>query len=208
MSFSFLKWQRIYVRTDVKKRVESMHGTNVSLPRTTLERFGLWDECTPIEDEPSLAFRIAAGKRDDEYLLFDPSIRIVRRLDVPGGMAKRTLSGPAYARRVFTYLHNIVGHYFPARFVALYPAYYVLVAWHVTQWIWSDSKIHRTMFARARATGWLYATMPVLWVAWLGAWTVRRWREPPRYAPLLVPEFPDRSDEHELALVTAGSARS
>ena len=36
-------------------------------------------------------------------------------------MNKRTLSAPAYGQRVFTYLHNIVGHYFPARFVLLTP---------------------------------------------------------------------------------------
>jgi hypothetical protein len=42
-------------------------GGNAAIPRKTLERFGLWDECTPIEDEPSLAYRINAGKRADEY---------------------------------------------------------------------------------------------------------------------------------------------
>src|SRR5688572_587169 len=123
LSFNVLKWQRVYARTDVKKQVESLMGGNVAIPRRTLERFGLWDECTPIEDEPSLAYRINAGKRDDEYLLFDPDVKMIRRLDVPGGMGKRTMSGPRYAKRVFTFLHNIVGHYFPARFIALYPAY-------------------------------------------------------------------------------------
>ena len=123
LSFNVLKWQRVYARTDVRKRVESLMGGNVAIPRRTLERFGLWDECTPIEDEPSLAFRINASKRDDEYMLFDPDVKMVRRLEVPGGMAKRTLSGPRYAKRVFTFLHNIVGHYFPLRFALLYPAY-------------------------------------------------------------------------------------
>lgn len=186
LSFSFLKWQRVYARTDAKKRVESLMGGNASIPRRTLERFGLWDECTPIEDEPSLAFRIAAGKRADEYLLFDPSIQMIRRLDVPGGMAKRTLSGPAYAERVFTYLHNIVGHYFPVRFVALYPLYFLLVAYHVTQWICSDSRKHRTVMQRARATAWLYATLPPLWLAWLGTWWYRRLKDgEPHHAPQL-----------------------
>src|SRR5580693_6072239 len=56
LSFNVLKWQRVYARTDVKKHVESLMGGNAAIPRRTLERFGLWDECTPIEDEPSLAF--------------------------------------------------------------------------------------------------------------------------------------------------------
>ena len=145
LSFNVLKWQRVYARTDIKKRVESLMGGNAAIPRRTLERFGLWDECTPIEDEPSLAFRINREKRDDEYLMFDPDVKMIRRLDVPGGMAKRTLSGPAYAKRVFTFLHNIIGHYFPLRFVLLYPAYIYFVAYHVIQWICSDSKKHQTL---------------------------------------------------------------
>jgi hypothetical protein len=169
LSFSWLKWQRVYARADQRKHVDSLMGGNVAIPRATLERFGLWDECTPIEDEPSLAFRIAAGKRDDEYLLFEPDTTMIRRLDVPGGMAKRTLSGPAYAKKVFTYVHNIIGHYFRWRFRLLYPAYFVLVAWHVTEWIVSDSKRHRTWWQRALGTLGLNLSLPFLWLGWLGS---------------------------------------
>jgi glycosyltransferase involved in cell wall biosynthesis len=176
LSFSWLKWQRVYVRSDERKHVESLMGGNVAIPRTTLERFGLWDECTPIEDEPSLAFRIAAGRQADEYLLFEPATPMIRRLDVPGGMAKRTLSGPAYARRVFTYLHNIVGHYFPWRFRLLYPAYVGLVAWHVTEWIVSDSKRHRTWWQRALGSLGFNLSLPLCWLGWLGALVVDRVR--------------------------------
>jgi glycosyltransferase involved in cell wall biosynthesis len=186
LSFNLLKWQRVYARTDVKKHVESLMGGNAAIPRRTLERFGLWDECTPIEDEPSLAFRIAAGKQSGEYLLFDPSIQMLRRLDVPGGMAKRTLSGPAYGQRVFTFLHNIIGHYFPLRFVLLYPAYIFLAGYHVIQWICSDSIRHRTLLRRVLAVGGTGLAFVPMWMYWLAAWCVRRVRdgEPPHAPPL------------------------
>jgi glycosyltransferase involved in cell wall biosynthesis len=188
LSFNALKWQRVYVRTDVEKRVESLMGGNAAIPRRTLERFGLWDECTPIEDEPSLAYRIDAGKRPDEYLLFDPSIEMIRRLDVPGGMAKRTLSGPRYARRVFTFLHNIVAHYFPVRFALLYPAYVFLCAYHVIQWIVSDSKRHRTIVQRTLAVAGLCAVLIPLWAYWLADWAIARMRDgTPEHAPQLAP---------------------
>src|ERR1041385_7321224 len=167
LSFNLLKWQRVYTRTDQRKQVESLMGGNSAIRRRTLERFGLWDECTPIEDEPSLAYRINAGKRRDEYMLFDPAPRMIRRLDVPGGMAKRTLSGPAYAKRVFAFLHNIVGHYFPVRFALLYPLYIYLVAYHVIQWICSDSKKHQTLPRRIWAVGGLCLTLVPMWAAWL-----------------------------------------
>jgi glycosyltransferase involved in cell wall biosynthesis len=189
LSFNVLKWQRVYARTDVKKEVESLMGGNAAIPRTTLERFGLWDECTPIEDEPSLAYRINAGKRDDEYMLFDPNVKMIRRLDVPGGMAKRQLSGPRYAKRVFTFLHNIVGHYFPLRFLLLYPAYIFFVAYHAIEWICSDSKKHRTIATRAWATTGIVLSIIPLWLMWLGELAVKRLREgAPAHAPRLAPQ--------------------
>lgn len=188
LSFNALKWQVVYARADQRKHVESLMGGNAAIRRSTLERFGLWDECTPIEDEPSLAYRIGAGKRDDEYLLFDPAPQMIRRLDVPGGMAKRTMSGPRYAKRVFTFLHNIVGHYFPLRFALLYPAYLFFVAYHTVEWIGWDSKKHDTFTKRAWATSGLVLSIIPLWFVWVGQAWMRRFREGPlAHAPALAP---------------------
>ena len=188
LSFNLLKWQRVYTRTDQRKRVESLMGGNAAIPRRTLERFGLWDECTPIEDEPSLAYRIHAGKHHDEYLLFDPAPKMIRRLDVPGGMAKRMMSGPVYAQRVFTFLHNIIGHYFPIRFALLYPLYLYLVAYHVIQWICSDSKKHQTLPHRIWAVSGLCLSLVPLWAAWLAEWWYLRIRDgAPSHRPELSP---------------------
>jgi glycosyltransferase involved in cell wall biosynthesis len=186
LTFNVLKWQRVYARTDVRKHVESLMGGNAAIPRRTLERFGLWDECPPIEDEPSLAYRINAGKADDEYLLFDPSVTMIRRLDVPGGMAKRQMSGPRYAKRVFTFQHNIVGHYFPLRFIALYPLYIYFVAYHCIEWICSDSKKHQTLPLRIWATTGMILSIIPLWLFWLAQWTYGRIKNgaPKRYDDL------------------------
>ena len=193
LSFNLLKWQRVYTRTDQRKQVESLMGGNSAIRRQALERFGLWDECTPIEDEPSLAYRINAGKRPDEYMLFDPAPRMIRRLDVPGGMAKRTLSGPAYAKRVFAFLHNIVGHYFPIRFALLYPLYIYLVAYHVIQWICSDSKKHQTLPQRIWAVGGLCLSLLPMWAAWLAEWWYLRIRDG------ALPHRPELSPQRSIA---------
>jgi len=188
LSFNALKWQVVYARADQRKQVQSLMGGNAAIRRSTLERFGLWDECTPIEDEPSLAYRIGAGKRDDEYLLFDPAPQMIRRLDVPGGMAKRTMSGPRYAKRVFTFLHNIVGHYFPVRFALLYPAYLFFVGYHTVEWIGWDSKRHDTFTKRAWATSGLVLSIIPLWFVWVAQAWLRRFREGPlAHAPALAP---------------------
>ena len=186
LSFNVVKWQRAFPRADQRKQVESLMGGNAAIPRRTLERFGLWDECTPCEDEPSLAFRINAGKRDDEFLLFDPVPRMRRRKDVPGGMDKRLLSGVGYAKKAFTFFHNIVGHYFPRRFVLLYPAIFVYCAILATDWIVNDSRKHQTYTHRAIGMVWLYVAMPPLWIGWLAGWWYFRLRTGPlkRYRPL------------------------
>jgi len=200
LSFNVLKWQRVYTRVDQGKRVESLMGGNAAIPRTTLERFGLWDECTPIEDEPSLAYRINREKRADEYLRFEPSVKMIRRLDVPGGMAKRTMSGPSYAKRVFTFLHNVLGHYFPLRFVLLYPAYIYLVAYHVIQWICSDSKKHTTLARRIWATAGICLSLLPLWGVWLVAWWYRRLRDGEvAHRPELVAAAADSGDRIPIA---------
>jgi glycosyltransferase involved in cell wall biosynthesis len=180
LSFGVLKWQRVWVGSDQRTLVDSLHGSNAAVRRSTLVRFGLWDECTPIEDEPSIAYRINAAKRPDEYLLFDPEILMIRRLDEPGGMEKRSLSAPAYAQRVFTFLHNIVRHYFPVRFALLYPLYFLLVAHQATDWILNYSRKHTTLTRRVLAIGGLYVTLPFLWSSWL----VSSWRQRIRHGEL------------------------
>ena len=201
LSFNVFKWQRAFPRADQRKQVDSLMGGNVAIPRRTLERFGLWDECTPCEDEPSLAYRINAGKLDGEYLLFDPASRMRRRKDVPGGMDKRLLSGVGYAHKAFTFFHNIVAHYFPLRFVALYPAVFVYCAVLATDWLVNDSRKHQTPMRRVLGAAWLYLAMPPLWIGWLAAWWYRRLRFGPltRYRPLSsLHPVADGSGQHAL----------
>jgi hypothetical protein len=91
-------------------------------------------------------------------------------------MGKRTMSGPRYAKRVFTFLHNIVGHYFPTRFVLLYPAYVAFVLLHCLEWINSDSKKHDTWPKRIVATVGMTLAIVPLWTLWLGEWLLQRVR--------------------------------
>ncbi len=205
LSFNYLKWQRVYAKTVVRKPVQSLMGGNAAIRRTTLQRFGLWDECTPIEDEPSLAYRIAAGKHADEYVLFDPAPKMIRRLNAPGGMAKRGLSGPEYGRRVFTFMHNIIGHYFPVRFALLYPLYISFLGVHCTEWIVSDSKKHTTVGARAVAVTGLWLTLPFLWMYWLASYWMTRIRHgAPVHGPRLL-DSPDDDDGNDVLVVTSAN---
>jgi hypothetical protein len=168
--------------------IENIHGTNSSVRRSTIERFGMWDECTQIEDESSFCYRVNAGKRPDEYMVFDPEAAILRRLDIDGGLDKRGMTARTYGRRVFLFFHNVVAHYHTARVVLLYPAYVWLLFWVTADWIWNESRRHRTAPRRIAATAGLLAALPALWAMWLAELGIDRVASgPPRRADRLQP---------------------
>ena len=76
----------------------------------------------------------------------------------------------------------------PWRFLLLYPAYLYLVAYHVIQWICSDSLKHRTLLHRIWAVSGLCLSFLPLWLFCLGRWVFHRIRdgEPP-HNPQLAP---------------------
>ncbi len=177
MSLSWLGWQRPYSKVNIKKRVDSVVGGNASMRREALARAGLWDECTPVEDEVSFAYRLRARLKPGEYILFDPACVMQRRLDVPGGMGKRYQGPLRHARKHFLFLHRIVGHYLPWRYWLLQPVYMARLWLEVADW-WIDWG--REPGARKAARlGALAVALPVLWLWWLGGEAVRRVRTGP-----------------------------
>jgi len=198
LTYNALMWQRCYTRVDTRSEtIENVHGTNSAIRRSTLERFGMWDTCTKIEDESSFCYRVLAGKEPDEYMVFDPDAGIVRRLDIEGGLDKRQMSAFGYGRRIFQFFHNVVAHYHTARFIALYPAY-VYLLWYVTaDWVWHESSAHHGRTGRKLATiAGLGLAMPFYWSYWLGAWVIDRIKDgtPPR-----APKLASRGQGDEVA---------
>ncbi len=182
-----LMWQRAYTRADRRCMVESVHGGNVSVRREVLERVGLWDECTSIEDELSFCYRLTAAMRPGEHLLFDPEALMRRRMDICGGMDKRAMTPVRFAARVFEFLHHIVAHYFPVRFVLLYPVYFGLLYAVCCDWMWNESRAHRSTARRVASATALVLLLPFLWTGWLVRLGWRRVTQGPLvHAPRLV----------------------
>ena len=181
-----LMWPRGWPRCDKRRKVELWMGGNSSLRRQTIIRFGLWDECTTIEDELSFCFRLRAHKRPDEYLVFDSDATMLRRLDIPGGMNKRAMGPIRYMRRLFDLFHHVIGHYFPARFAVMYPAYIVLAYVVTLDWIWNEFSARGSSVRRLGVSAALFAVLPLLWIGWLGRFIWRRLANgPAEHAPQL-----------------------
>jgi glycosyltransferase involved in cell wall biosynthesis len=156
-----LKLPWTYVRQNRRKKpVGAVIGSNGSLRRSAVERFGLWDEDTAIEDEASFGLRAARRLRPGEHFVFDPVPVIRRGIDVRGGMQKRFIGAGAYYERLLDFVHRIIGRYHRARVILLWPLYVAAVyGWTVT-WIWSDSRLHRGLPRRIAATLGLLPLVP------------------------------------------------
>ena len=179
-----LMYQRVYAQADRRRQVLGIHGGNVSIRRDALARFGLWDECTSVEDELSLCYRFLRLRRPGEHAVFDPEAVMVRRLDIAGGMDKRFQPLHRYGWRHFEFLHNIIGHYFPVRFVLLYPAYAVLLWVLILAMAWTDPR--RSLVRKLGGTVGVTVGFPLLWLLWLGKLLARRLTQgAPVHAPRL-----------------------
>ena len=129
-----------------------VHGTGGAYRRAVFERLGGWDEDTPIEDETSLGIRMTRGLTGGEYVAFDPRAKLKRGFDLAGGLDKRRNTTGRYFHRFMTFVHTVLGRYYPTRVRLLWPAY-VFGAWRFTVgWIWDDSMAHDTFGRRLLGT--------------------------------------------------------
>ncbi|MEO8698411.1 MAG: glycosyltransferase [Kofleriaceae bacterium] len=174
-----LMWQCVYTIADRRRRIESVHGGNTSIRRSVLERVGLWDECTTIEDEQSFNYRLRRGIRPGEYLVFDPRATMIRRRDIPGGMGKRDLRVASIGARMFEFQHRVLAYYFPIRFVALYPVYIAALYVICVDWIWNDLHRQGSWLRRGLLSLGVLAAFPLLYASWGAGLIAQRIRRGP-----------------------------
>jgi len=162
MRFSpLLKLPFTYPRYDRPvARVDYVHGTGGAYRRSALERFGGWDDDTPIEDETSLGIRVRRGLADGERIAFDPRPRLRRRMDLDGGLAKRRLTSARFYQRFMTFVHHILGRYYPVRVRVLYPLYVLAGLQWTVSWMWADSQAHDTVARKLAGTIAFAAALP------------------------------------------------
>ncbi len=151
----------VYARHDQPVRpVDYVHGTGGMLRRAAVDRFGGWDEDTPIEDETSFALRAAEHKRPEEYFAFDPSAQLLRNLDASGGLGKRFLRPGGFFVKFMTFVHHILARYRPWRVRLLYPLYVLAGGVWTASWIWYDSRAHDTVVRKLWGVSLFVATLP------------------------------------------------
>src|SRR6185436_17243169 len=92
MSYSLFGTPRAFPAIQVRKQdSQYLRGANSSIRREHARRAGGWvDECGNGQEEHDFSFRLRKIMKPGEYIAFDPSARIIRRMDIPGGAERRT----------------------------------------------------------------------------------------------------------------------
>ncbi len=127
MSYSFFKFPYTFAQfnEDVAD-VEWLHGTNASLRKEWAYKAGLWDTRVQSQDEHSLAFKLKPYLKDGFHLAFKKEPAVIRRLDIEGGMGKRTFSIKKEFESYFHYFRYSVFPYHP-ELKKYYPIIFVLI---------------------------------------------------------------------------------
>jgi glycosyltransferase involved in cell wall biosynthesis len=120
---SFLRMPRARVQHHTRlEGVTHVTGGNAAIRASAIERAGGWDP-EDDHDEDSFSFRFERVRLPGDFFAYDPRAVMLRGLDVPGGLARRTQSIAERVRAELRYSHRVVRKYYPWRFFLLYPCY-------------------------------------------------------------------------------------
>jgi GT2 family glycosyltransferase len=153
LSYNFFGYPHAFCRFD--ERIESVdwvHGSNGSVRKSVIERVGGWDARSTDHDEHPFCLRLLNQRKRGERLVFDPSIRLLRRKDLPGGAGVRFSSPERTFQMWLRYYHRLVLRYRPLRSVVLYPIFPLAAAFSALRWIWVDALIYRGFVEKVRVT--------------------------------------------------------
>jgi len=123
MSYNFMKIPYTFAQFNEDiKNVEWLHGTNSSVRREWALKAGLWDTHVKNQDEHSFAFKLQPLLVDGYRLDFRKEPILLRRMDIEGGMGKRSFSFSREWKNNYNYFKNVILKYFPSRII-FFPIY-------------------------------------------------------------------------------------
>ncbi len=127
MRYSFLKFPYTFAQFNEDiSGVDWLHGTNSSIRRKWAIKAGLWDTNVRNQDEHSFAFKLRKILDEDFRLDFRTKPELIRRMDIEGGMAKRSFSFSREWNNQFNYLTKIVFKYYP-NYRFLFPVHLLVI---------------------------------------------------------------------------------
>jgi len=128
LSYSFFKTPASRVRhSKWKSGVDIVQGGNSALRKEYIDRVGGWDEGYTNHEENSMDFKLKRIMRRSQYFCYDPTPVALRRLDIAGGLDRRSYLIRRIFREEWVYYSKMVKKYFPLRFFLFFPVYLFIV---------------------------------------------------------------------------------
>jgi glycosyltransferase involved in cell wall biosynthesis len=114
MQYSSLKTPYTFAKFDEDvEDVAWLHGTNASIRRAWALKAGLWDTKVRNQDEHSFAFKLQPYLKNGYRLDFRKEPALIRRLDIAGGMGKRTFSLKREFQNQYRFVTQVILPYHP-----------------------------------------------------------------------------------------------
>jgi GT2 family glycosyltransferase len=147
-----------------KQGTKFLRGGNSSIRRTWALKAGGWvDECGNGQEEHDFSFRLRKLMGPEDYILFDPTARIIRRMDIPGGADRRTGTMAHEIEGNVRFYFRVIARHQPLRVLLLLPLYPLVIFWRSVGWI-LDDRGHEPAHRQAAALVHLLLTFPFLFV--------------------------------------------
>jgi glycosyltransferase involved in cell wall biosynthesis len=149
----------------VRQRKQSskyLRGANSSIRRDYALRAGGWvDECRNGQEEHDFSFRLRKLLRPGDYLAFDPTARIIRRMHIGGGAGRREADLEREIEGNVQFYFGVMLRNMPLRVALLLPSYPFVIYARALGWI-LDDRAHEPLLARSRALCDLLLRFPLL----------------------------------------------
>ena len=137
-----------------------LRGANSSIRRRFAIAAGGWrDECGNGQEEHDFSFRLRSILTPGQHIVFDPTARIVRRMDIPGGAERRTGTLAREVTGNLWFYYRVIGRHRPLAVTLLAPLFPWVVFVRALGWI-LDDRAHEPLGRRALAVTHLCVTYP------------------------------------------------
>ncbi len=139
-----------------------LRGGNSSIRRRLAIEAGGWvDECGNGQEEHDFSFRLRKLMRPGQYIAFDPTAQIIRRMDIPGGAERRTGTLAREIEGNVRFYFGVIRRHRPVRTALLAPLYPAVIFGRSIGWI-LDDRAHEPAPRRALALSQLAVVFPFL----------------------------------------------
>lgn len=171
LAYGFFGYPTVYCRLDVRvDPVDWLHGGNASVRLSAVRAVDGWFEAMWDHEEHSFAFKLRRHLKGRQRLIFDPGPVVLRRKDIPGGLARGEQRPVEIHHRWFRYYHRLFGPFHLPRFLLFYPIFAALPLGLTLFWLWKGPQ--RARYHRLTRLG-LSLGLPII----APALYLRGWRD-------------------------------